>query len=114
MPRILVGRSTLEASAEYVFRNADERCERSVVQRVRKRVVRVEVEVLPGRLIHLQGSAVIHGVAGQIVTTDQTRWITRNAAVIVLSGRPAWRRRGSWVALIGSGGNALNRTQVAQ
>src|SRR6185369_3051122 len=97
-----------------VFRNADKRGKGSIVERVRKRVTGVDIEIFARVLVHLQSSAVIHGIPREIVAADQARRIARNAAVVILARRIArrWRPgRGTW---IGSARNSLNRTKIAQ
>src|SRR5262245_50782938 len=93
MAGILVRRGPFLTSPENVFRNTDECCKRTVVQCVRERVARVEVEIFAGGLAHLHHAAVINGISGEVIAADQTRGVPRNAAVIVLAGRIArWSR----------------------
>src|SRR5262249_46507925 len=97
-----------------VLGNTDERRKRSVVQRVRERVTRIEADVLSCGLVHLQRAAVINRVPGKIVATDQTRRIARNSTVVVLAGRIARRRRPGRRARVRPARNALNGTKIPQ
>src|SRR5678815_1705051 len=114
MPGILVGRGPLLVSAERIFRNADERGKRAVVECVRQRVAGIEVEILACRLVHLKSAAVINRISRQIIATDQTRRITRDSAVIVLAVRIARRCLSSRITGIVSARNSLDWAEVQQ
>src|SRR5215813_8099314 len=89
MARILVRRGAFQPSAKHILRNTDKRRKGSVIESVRKRITGIEVPVFGCSLVHLQRTAVIDRIPGEIVATDQTRRIARNAAVIVLADRIA-------------------------
>src|SRR5439155_18990139 len=74
----------------------------------------IEVHVFAGSLVHLQRAAVIHGISGEIVATDQTGRVARNATVIILAGRIARRRRPSRRAGVRPTRNSLNGTKITQ
>src|SRR5262245_17839038 len=93
MARILIRRGPLLAPTEDVLGNADERRKGAVVECVRERVTGIEGRILARSLVHLQCSAVINGIPGQIVATDQTGRVARNAAVVILARRILRRRR---------------------
>ena len=56
----------------------------------------------------------VHGIPGEIVATDQPGWVARNAAVIILAGRIARRRRPSRRAGVRPTRNSLNGTKITQ
>src|SRR6476469_3217930 len=113
MPRILIRCGSLQAALKNVLGNADEGSERAVIQCVRQCVARIQVHIFTGRLVQLQRSSVIDGISSEIVTTDQTRRVARNSAVIILTGWPARRRRTRRRAGIRPGRNPRYGTKVA-
>src|SRR5262249_9798068 len=93
MARILVRGGAFQPSTKNILRNTDKRRKGPVIKRMRKGVTGVEVHIFACRLVHLQRAAVIDGISGEIVATDQTRGKARNAIVKVLAGRIVRRWR---------------------
>src|SRR5215475_13389969 len=87
MARILVRRGPFQPSAKNVLRNTDKRRKRSVIERVRKGITGIEISIFACRLGHLQRTAVIDRIPGEIVATDQARLIAWYATVKVFAGR---------------------------
>src|SRR5262245_36774833 len=122
MARILVRRRPFQPSAKNVLRNTDKGRKGSIIKRVRKGVTGIEVPIFACSLSHLQRTAVIDRISGEIVATDQARLIPRNAAVIVLAGRIVRRQRqhgrvnqlANRRAGIGSARDSLDRAEVTQ
>src|SRR3989454_3517967 len=117
MARILVRGGAFQPSAKNILRNTDKRRKGPVIKRVRKGVTGIEVHIFACRLVHLQRAAVIDRIPGEIVATDQTRGIARNATVKVLAGRIARRRRperASRRAGIRSARDSLDRAKITQ